>query len=998
MTHRLHALPRPTRLRPLLGALLLALAAPAVHAQSATWFLDRINAPAAHRLGYSGAGVLVAVSDSGLDRNHPLFAGRIDPRSANFLGGDPNAWDDQDGHGSHVAGLALGGRGVGPMYGVAYDARLLVLRTIGAREDDNDDDDDDDDEPGGSATAQALRAAARAGAQVMNGSYGPPAIPEYALPHPTLPDVYVINPNYVRLPHQIMLYDPQNQQSFDTQDAQAMRAAAAADVLMVFAAGNEYEDQPLASRNPSGAGLFPYIKPANHASGVYRFIEGRPGLDLNNPATYTYLAANDARLAATDYSDLQGSLLVVVATNNQDRIASYSNRCGVTWQWCLAAPGGDVDANNEFVPSDAILSALPGGGYKAERGTSMASPLVAGAAALVRGVHPYLDARQVIEILLTTTRTDGHLSDRDIYGRGMLDVAKAAGGPAQFGAAGFAQVFDVDTRGQQGLWTNDISGTGGLTKRGAGGLTLTGTSRYTGATRVLDGTLTVNGSIATSTLMVGSGATLSGTGQVGPTTVAGTLAPGNSIGTLTVAGDYTHLAGATYAAEIDSQGRSDQLAVGGTARLQGGTLQLIGLDAGTLGRQYTLIDATGGIVGDFAAIAPQYLFFGLDGAASGSTYRLSVGRNAGGFAVVATSANQRAVAGGIDSLAPASLLYSNLLTTTDAATARRSLDALSGEIHPGVLGGLYNQTALSRNALLERGRVNLGAASLGAAGIDAASTGATSGRDTVWGQYLGNWRRTDAGRGTASLDASFHGALFGADRAVSARTRLGLSAGFGRSRFDADARRSRADADNYLIAAYGNSQWGSTQWRYGAAHAWHDVDSRRQIDFAQAGPARARYDARSAQVFGEVGLPRRVGALALEPFVGLAYAQTRSDGYTESGSAGLQADKARYGAASSTLGLRAGTDWQRATGTLSLQAMAGWRHGFGDRQPHTDMRLPGSTGFAIQGAPVGRDSLLLQAGLNWRGNGNGEVALGYGGELGSRNTDHALSARVAWRF
>jgi subtilisin family serine protease len=50
-----------------------------------------IGAPAAWALGYSGAGITVAVSDSGIDTTHPAFTGKIDSRSMNFTLATPGA-------------------------------------------------------------------------------------------------------------------------------------------------------------------------------------------------------------------------------------------------------------------------------------------------------------------------------------------------------------------------------------------------------------------------------------------------------------------------------------------------------------------------------------------------------------------------------------------------------------------------------------------------------------------------------------------------------------------------------------------------------------------------------------------------------------------------------------------------------------------------------------------------------------------------------------------
>jgi autotransporter-associated beta strand protein len=90
-------------------------------------------------------------------------------------------------------------------------------------------------------------------------------------------------------------------------------------------------------------------------------------------------------------------------------------------------------------------------------------------------------------------------------------------------------------------FSGGISGTGfGITKEGAGTLHLSGNNSYTGATVVSAGKLVVNGNISTSvSLTVEAGATLGGAGTLGTATISGSLAPGNSIGTLTAEGNVT---------------------------------------------------------------------------------------------------------------------------------------------------------------------------------------------------------------------------------------------------------------------------------------------------------------------------------------------------------------------------------------------------------------------------------------------------------------------------
>lgn len=97
-----------------------------------------------------------------------------------------------------------------------------------------------------------------------------------------------------------------------------------------------------------------------------------------------------------------------------------------------------------------------------------------------------------------------------------------------------------------------VTGKGGLTKAGAGALTLTGANGYAGTTKVDAGSLYVDGdqAAATGSTIVASGATLGGAGTLGGNvSLAGgaTLAPGSkgAIGTLTIDGDLQLSAGST---------------------------------------------------------------------------------------------------------------------------------------------------------------------------------------------------------------------------------------------------------------------------------------------------------------------------------------------------------------------------------------------------------------------------------------------------------------------
>lgn len=156
----------------------------------------------------------------------------------------------------------------------------------------------------------------------------------------------------------------------------------------------------------------------------------------------------------------------------------------------------------------------------------------------------------------------------DATGRGVLETGSviAGAGTANLDLNGgilranrdegnFLNGFAGLNVGTEGAWfdTNShtigistaFTGTSTLNKLGAGTLILTGdSSTFTGNTEVSAGTLQMDG-ILGGPLNVSSGARLTGIGQVGVTTNSGVIAPGhsNSLGTLTIAGNYTQQGG-----------------------------------------------------------------------------------------------------------------------------------------------------------------------------------------------------------------------------------------------------------------------------------------------------------------------------------------------------------------------------------------------------------------------------------------------------------------------
>lgn len=149
--------------------------------------------------------------------------------------------------------------------------------------------------------------------------------------------------------------------------------------------------------------------------------------------------------------------------------------------------------------------------------------------------------------------------------------------------------------------SNVIPSVGTFRKLGAGRLTIADLFQV-GTLAVDAGSLRVNQTITAANATIASGAKLDGTGRIiGNLTNNGTVAPGNSIGTLTVQGNYVHNANSILEVEFDGSGGIDLLAVTGTATLNGGTLRFVSL-GGAEGTGGTFLTAGGGVTGTFANV------------------------------------------------------------------------------------------------------------------------------------------------------------------------------------------------------------------------------------------------------------------------------------------------------------------------------------------------------------------------------------------------------------
>nr|BAA36467.1 serine protease homologue [Pseudomonas fluorescens] len=972
----------------------------------ADWGLGAVHADAAYAAGYTGKGVKLGIFDQPVYAQHPEFAspGKVvtivtegirqytDPYIP-VKAGDAFRYDGTPSlgsngklgnHGTHVGGIAAGNRDGGPMHGVAFDAQIISAENGDPGPEDgiilgND----------GAVYKAGWDALVASGARIINNSWGIGIGDQYAKGgrDPAFPN-FTVNEaqaqfNNIR-PILGTIAGGAYQGAID---------AARSGVLTIFAAGNDYN-----RNNPDAISGLAYFVPE--------------------------IAPNWLSVAALQQNPDTASADPYV-------ISTFSSRCGYAASFCVAAPGTKIYSS---VINGTTLENLTTD-YANFNGTSMAAPHVAGSAAVLMERFPYMSGDQISTLLKTTATDLGAPGIDSLYGWGMINLGKAINGPGMFvtaedipaefridGAYGSGQ-FVADLPGMGAVvdagkptqrlctdvhcgldvWSNDIAGHGGLTKQGIGALVLTGTNTYSGPTLVNQGLLAINGSI-TSDVTVGSSGVVGGSGHIGSlyANSGGTVAPGNSIGTLNVAGDVSFAAGSTYAVELSAT-NSDRIVAGGKAILSGGTVTLALENSPTLltqtqaesliGRQYNILQAAGGITGSFGSVLPNYLFIGgtLNYAANG--VQLDVARNANTFASVAVTPNQRSVAAAAEQLGAGNAVYESLLSAPNAASAQGAFQQLSGEIYPALETALVNDNRYLREAVGER----LQQGEMGA------STETIDSRGNVWVKALGAWGKTDSRSDTAGYTTSIGGMLAGVDGALDEDTRLGLVAGYSDTSLNMGSdTHSRASVDSYHLGAYAGHEIGALRLSGGATYSWHRADVKRELQYGEvAGKQKAKVDARSTQVFTEAAYRLNLQPLALEPFANLAYVHLDADGFTEKGdAAALKGGDDSRDLVLSTLGVRAlktlnVSDHQQ----LELSGTLGWQHNLSsiDSERHLAF-ASGSPSFSVESSPMVRDAALVGARVSLALSKDAKVNLDYNGLLASKEKVHGVGLSLDWAF
>lgn len=756
--------------------------------------------------------------------------------------------------------------------------------------------------------------------------------------------------------------------------------------------------------------------------------ESMPGDVAINPSLESTFPAYDAAMAA------KGGFIVVAATTNDGTaLTDYSNRCGVAMNYCIAAPGGDarMDMLPGETPGDVWIlgaDAQSDSSYAAHAGTSMASPLVSGAVALVAEQFPWMTNKNLATTILTTG-SRAATPDAE-WGRGLLNVGKAIQGPGIF-----EETFTADvTAGWTSTFGNDIAGSAGLVKLGTGTLVLTGINTYVGATAIDGGSLRVNGSIVSNTT-VDNGGILGGTGTVADVIVAsgGRLAPGNSPGTLTAHGSVVQQPGSAIDIEIDGAGNGngagnhDRLVLTGVGSTYtaGGSLNVLlrGIDGSAgntysppLGQGFAFVIAPGGVLGSFDHLIqpPEGLLAGtridlVYGATDLVLYATPASYADIAASGVATNSNRQQVGTMLETLRPASGQRENNpgikrlfdgLAAKSARTLPVAIDQLGGVAYTQLIGmNLENSKFLVNQTLEALARQRRSENPVWHRPDESGMPGEPG--EEIWGQAIGRtttWRGDDFGY---RIDDVLGGLMGGFQKRLDAHTLAGVSVAYAESRSQLAQGMGSSQQHSLQVMGHASRRFDDGYYLQGAIGGGTGrIDAKRPV--ATLGTQnRATIDTLNVAASIMAGwVTTASNALRHEISFGLNHLSMRSLGFTDRGSqplGALHVEPQMHRSLTATLGgsvsrpfVAAGIDW-------NITALAGLTHEFAARRTALDIGLLGQS-MEMKSAAIGRNRLTLGAALAGQVNRLTRIAFEIGNESTHRWNATLLGFSAKWAF
>ncbi len=563
-----------------------------------------------------------------------------------------------------------------------------------------------------------------------------------------------------------------------------------------------------------------------------------------------------------------------------------------------------------------------------------------------------------------------------------------------------------------------ITGTTSVNHIASGSTTLKGINTYTGNTMLSAGTLSINGSITNSSITVNSGAALAGSGSVADVTVdGGILAPGNSIGMLTVAGDVSFTSASHYEVEVNASGASDFINVSGTATLGNAAVRVLA-ESGSYAAStdYTILTAASGVSGTFGSVSSNFAFLSATLSYDAFNVYLNLTRNSVSMESIAQTPNQQATAAALTEIAALIPTIFAEITGLSAPDARLAFDNLSAAQYSHSQQSIQHVNSQFRQILIGRAqRASLIFADQSSLDSIKDIQLAYNGNDLAslfpqepnknygfWLQAFGQRAEINKTDWMGVTNSQTKGLVMGIDTLLHNAV-VGVAASYAVSDIDLDS--TALKMDSYQAAIYAHWLLPSYDISASAALGYHETDAIRDIDVGNISrQTQADFHGSSFVASLELGKPLSfVQDMTLTPYAVIDYSHITQSKFAESGAstANLIVDSTRVDSLRSTLGLRLSRVFSSEDDmNITPYSSIAYIHEHLDNvsQFKAAFSVSPKKSFNIEGAKLSHGHTQFALGINGQLNESTSISASYLGEFSSTDSNQSVTAtfRMDW--